>query len=121
MRKWDALFNELAGHPDMKPFLDDAVRVYLHQIALTLAVIKNIGKDALKPLPAFYGYPTHLHGKIEDEFQASQMDDLHTAFYSCNDGIKPGMPLSRRLASWLNEKIGEYNDKSTHITINRRV
>jgi hypothetical protein len=108
MRKWDALFNELADHPNMKPFLDDSVKVYLHQIALTLAVLRNQDRDALKPLPAFYGYPTHLHGNIEKEYQANQMDELHTAFYSCNNGVKPSMPISKQLMSWLKDKINVY-------------
>lgn len=108
MRKWDMLFNELADHPDMKPYLDDSVRVFLHQIALTLAVLKNQDRDALKPLPAFYGYPTHLHSKIEKEYQAHQMDELYTSFYSCNAGIKPNMPVSKHLASWLKDKINTY-------------
>lgn len=108
MRKWDALFNELADHPDMKPFLDDFVRVFLHQISLTLAVLKGQDSDKLKPLPIFYGYPTQLHSKIDKEYQANQMDELYTSFYSCNDGIKPNMPVSKYLALWLKDKVNAY-------------
>ncbi|MDR1663366.1 MAG: hypothetical protein LBR83_00385 [Clostridiales bacterium] len=109
MGEWDALFNELAGHPDMKIFFDDYSKVSLHEIALTLAVLKNQDKNTLKPLPAFYGYPTHLHEKMEKKYQAKEMDVLHTAFYSCNNGVKPNMPVMKPLMEWLRGKVSEYN------------
>ena len=96
----------------MKSFLDrsitahaEYVRVFLHQIALTLAVLRTQSRNTLKSLPVFYGYPTHLHNDIEKRFQANQMDQLHTAFYSCHDGIVPNMPVSKQLAAWLEEKV----------------
>lgn len=107
MCEWDALFNELAEHRDMKPFLDDTVKVFLHQIALTLTVLRKQNRDTLKPLPVFYGYPMHLHNKIEKYYQVSQMDQLHTAFYSHNSKI-PKKAVSKQLASWLEEKTNSY-------------
>jgi len=106
MQRWDALFNELEGHQDMKPFLcDETVRVYLHQIALTLAVLQAQSRDSLKPLPVFYGYPTHLHNKMEKDNQASQMNQLHTAFYSLHNSTMPKKSVSKQLTSWLDEKV----------------
>ena len=62
MQKWDALFYQLAEHQDMKQFLNSSlnkdaqnIRTYLHQIALTLTVLKNQSQNTLKPLPKFYG------------------------------------------------------------------
>ncbi len=115
MSEWDILFNQLVEHQAMRPFLDDetltvdgeTVRIFLHQIALTLAVLRKLSRNALKPLPVFYGYPTHLHGDIEKHRQASQMDQLHTAFYSCYDEL-PGMPISKRLASWIEDKVKQF-------------
>jgi len=79
MQKWDAMFYRLLEHQDMKQFLDEGVRTYLHQIALTLTVLKNQRKNTLKPLPNFYGYPMDSHKEIEKCRQANQMDQLHTA------------------------------------------
>ena len=101
MREWDALFIKLMEHQDMKPYLDDTVRTFLHQIALTLTVLRTQNRDTLKPLPIFYGYPTHLHNKIEKYYQASQIDQLHTAFYSPGNDKIPKKVVSKQLASWL--------------------
>ena len=116
MREWDAVFNQLLEHGDMKSFLEDemltidgqTVRIFLHQIALTLAVLKKLKRNALKPLPLFYGYPTHLHKDIERHYQASQMDQLHTVFYSCHDGVMPDMPVSEWLISWIEGRIKQF-------------
>ena len=115
MHKWDALFNMLVDHPKVKPLLDKSItedgeyiRVYLHQIALTLAVLKNQSKDTIKPLPLFYGYPTHLHKDIETYYQASEIDQLHTAFYNCHDSAKPRMPVSKQMRAWLKDKISTF-------------
>ena len=108
MGTWNALFLELAEHQDMKPFLDDTVRTYLHQIALTLAVLRTRNREALKPLPIFYGYPTHLHNKIERYYQASQMDQLHTAFYSPSDVKMPKKAVSKQLSAWLEGKVKQF-------------
>jgi hypothetical protein len=112
MQKWDELFYRLAEHQDMKQFLDEGVRTYLHQIALTLTVLKNINKNALKQLPKFYGYPTGSHKEIDVCNQASQMEQLHTAYYNCNDSIKPKMPVSKQLTAWLKDKVNQYESKS---------
>ena len=110
MQKWDAMFYLLAEHPEMKQFLNESVRTYLHQIALTLTVLKNQDKNTLKPLPKFYGYPMDSHKEIETCRQASQMDQLHTAYYNCNSSVKPRMPVSKELTAWLNEKINLYKN-----------
>jgi len=106
MRRWDALFNHLATHPDMVSFLkDDTVRTYLHQIALTLAVLQHQSETpcVLKPLSALYGYPAHLHNKIEKEHQARQMDDIRSAFYTIHNSTIPKKSISPTLSTWLNE------------------
>jgi len=108
MREWDALFIELMEHQDMKPYLDDTVRTFLHQIALTLTVLRTQNRDTLKPLPIFYGYPTHLHNKIEKYHQASQIDQLHTAFYSPGNDKIPKKAVSKQLASWLEDKAKQF-------------
>ena len=116
MSKWDDLFNLLLDHVEMRPFLDDealivdheTVRIFLHQIALTLTVLKNLKKSELKPLPFFCGYPTNLHGNISKYYQASQMDRLHTAFYSCHNGIAPNMPISKQLTAWLENTVKQF-------------
>ena len=116
MREWDSLYNRLLVDPEMAPFLDktiteyaEFIRVFLHQIALTLTVLKKLNRDALKPLPNLYGYPTHLHNDIEKQYQANQMDQIHTAFYSCRENVVPDMPVSERLATWLQEKVNSYH------------
>lgn len=110
MREWDALFVELAEHRDMKPFLDDTARVYLHQIALTCAILRKQSKDTLKPLPFFYGYPTHLHNKIETHYRSSLIDQLHTAFYTHSNAKIPKKAVSRQLAFWLEDKAGQFRE-----------
>ena len=110
MHEWDEMFHRLAKHQDMKQFLDESVRTYLHQIALTLTVLKNQDRNTLKPLPKFYGYPTSSHKEIDKCNQASQMDQLHTAYYNCYDSIKPRMPVSKQLVAWLNEKVCLYKN-----------
>ena len=121
MGKWDALFHELANHRDMKPFLanslnEDApfIRTYLHQIALTLAILKNQNIKTLKPLPKFYGYPTSLHKNIEKPYQVSQMDQLYTAYYNCYESIKPRMPVSKHLYLWLKDTISSYKKEEAY-------
>jgi len=84
------------------------VRTFLHQIALTLTVLRTQSKGALKPLPPLYGYPTHLHNKMNVEDQAGQMDQLRTAFYTYHDNTMPKKSISPPLASWLDEKISAY-------------
>jgi len=119
MREWDTVLNQLAEHDDMRLFLDDdtlavygaTVRIFLHQIALTLTVLKRLSRNELKPLPLFYGYPIHLHNEIEKYYQVGQMDQLHTAFYSGYDGIIPNMPLSKQLTFWLEEKVSLFQGK----------
>jgi hypothetical protein len=104
MRKWDTLFNHLATHPDMTLFLkDESIRTYLHQIVLTLAVLQHQNENpcTLKPLPALYGYPAHLHNKIEKEHQARQMDEIRTAFYTVHNSAIPKKAISPTLAAWL--------------------
>ena len=112
MREWNALFIELAEHSDMKPFLDDAVRTYLHQIALTLTVLRMQTRDTMKALPIFYGYPTHLHGKIDKLCQASQMDQLHTAFFSPGNNRIPKKAISAQLASWIKGKTTAFRQQT---------
>ena len=112
MQKWDAMFYLLTEHQDMKQFLNDSVRTYLHQIALTLTVLKNQNKNTLKPLPKFYGYPTSSHKEINECHQASQFEHLHTAYYNCYYSVKPRMPVSKQLVAWLNEKINRYKNYS---------
>lgn len=109
MREWDTLFVELAEHPDMKPFLDEPVRVFLHQITLTIALLRKQRSDTLKPLPAFYGYPAHLHNEIEKGHQASQMDHVYTAFYSPHSNV-PKKIVPSHLAAWLQEKTSQFHD-----------
>ena len=108
MREWDALFNQLAEHQDMKPFLDEGVKTYLHQIALTLAVLKTQNRNTLKLLPNLYGYPTGLHSKIEKQYQANQLDQLYTAYHNFNASAKPPMPVSKQLTAWLKDKVNAY-------------
>jgi len=110
MSDWNTLFNELAEHQDMKLYLkDETVRTYLHQIALTLAVLRTQNENLLKHLPAFYGYPTHLHSNIEQDYQAKQMDELHTAFFTPSNNRMPKKAISQQLASWFEEQINSYN------------
>ena len=117
MREWDDLFNRLADHREMKPYFDDetlavdgeTVGIFLHQIALTLTVLKKLDRDALKPLPAFYGYPTRLHRDMERYYRATQMEQLRTAFYSCRYGLTD-MPVSERLASWIEDKAARFRE-----------
>lgn len=101
------LFNQLVEHQEMKPFLSCTVKTFLHQIALTLTVLKKLHSVELKQLPIFYGYPTHLNGSIEKCNQASQMDQLQTAFLSCSHGL-PNMPVSEKTASWIEDKTKRY-------------
>lgn len=108
MGEWDSLFIKLMEHPDMKPLLDDTVKVYLHQIALTVAILRKQSKDTLKPLPFFCGYPTHLHNKIDKHHQASQIDQLHTAFYTHSNSKMPKKAISAQLASWLDDKASKF-------------
>ena len=116
MSEWDDLFYRLLESKEIEPFLDDetitvngeTVRIFLHQIALSLTVLKKLRRSELKPLPHLCGYPTHLHRHIEKYYQASQMDQLHTAFYSCYDSVMPSMPVSKQLETWLDDKITSY-------------
>jgi len=99
MADWDTLFNTLAESTEMKQFLtDETVRTYLHQIALTLSVLRTQNKKELKALPHLYGYPTHLYKKI---------NEARTAFYTPSHKI-PKKSISESLASWLNSKKNIY-------------
>jgi len=110
MGKWNTLFNQLLEHREMKPFLDNAItedaeyiRIYLHQIALSLTVLKNLKITELKPLPVYYGYPLHLHDDIEQYYRVSQMEQCHTAFYSW-EYCTPSELISEKLAFWIQNK-----------------
>jgi len=110
MADWDALFNTLAENIEMKKFLaDEAVRTYLHQIALTLSVLRTQNKKELKPLPHLYGYPTHLYKKI---------DEARTAFYTPHNKI-PKKSISESLACWLNSRINLYQSNKSIIAIDK--
>ncbi|MCL2364272.1 MAG: hypothetical protein FWC71_06370 [Defluviitaleaceae bacterium] len=112
MQAWDALFKQLVEHPDMQPFLEDeTVRIYLHQIALTAAVLKTQTVETLMPLPALYGYPTHLHNKMTQDNQVPQMDQIHTAFFTKHGNTIPKKHISASLTSWLDEKMKLYKNK----------
>ncbi len=111
MREWVDLFNHLKNHSRMQQLLKDkTVRVFLHQIALTITVLKKCKNDQLKALPLYYGYPAHLYEDIPGYYQAGSMSDLNTAFlnsfYQERDVLK--IPISGQLQSWILSSINEF-------------
>jgi hypothetical protein len=119
MSAWDDLFNQLLEHEEMKPLLDDSsfdvdgetIRIFLHQIALTVTVLKMQKRSDLKLLPRLYGYETGFHDHIEKCYQASQMDQVQTAFFTYNNsgrGSGRDMPMSEMLSSWIEDKAKQF-------------
>jgi hypothetical protein len=113
MKEWNELFTLLQKHEQMQPFLkDETVRIFLHQISLTMAVLKNCDRDELRALPLYYGYPTHLYGDFLPEYQARDMTTLNTACFAPDyqESIFPNMPVSEYLQKWIIESIKKFRE-----------
>ena len=112
MERWKELFEALKCHPVMeKHLLVEENRIFLHQAALCLAVLKNIPREAMRELPYYYGYPLHLHGEIPEVYRVSSMDRLNTTYFyrELHDWQKAaeGIAVSQGLGQWLTERIEE--------------
>ena len=102
MRSWDALFRELLINAEIGPFLSEGwIRTYLHQIALTLAALRELPREGIARLPKPYGYPAHLHAKIAGRGEAGEPPRAITAYYR---GAAAGVPRAVApdgFAAWL--------------------
>lgn len=110
MQAWMDMFAALGGHADMRPFLEkEWVDIYLHQIALTMAVLQRCGWSRLKPLPLYYGYPSHLHARMRCLDQAHDLAALNTAYFVPDDpdGGLSDMPVSPWLQAWIRAALQE--------------
>jgi hypothetical protein len=95
----------------MQPFLGgETVKTFLHQISLTIAVLKKCKRDELKALPMYYAYPTQLHNFLLPEYQINCMSALNTGYYAPIEPQKliPNMPVSKDLQDWINNSIKEF-------------
>jgi hypothetical protein len=112
MSAWNEMFAALRDHERMEEhFRNEDNRVFLHQAALCLTVLKNVPKAAMRELPYYYGYPVHLHTEIAAPYMAGSMDQLNTAFFyrELHDWREAAgqMAISEKLGEWLTERIAE--------------
>jgi hypothetical protein len=112
MKEWFELFTKIREEQRMQPFLkDETIRIYLHQATLSLSVLKKCTINMLKPLPLYYGYPTHIYTEIQKLYQVGNMSELNTAYYSPDFQGKdiPDMPVTNLLMDWLLKTKKEFN------------
>lgn len=112
MSAWNEMFLMLQNHERMEVHLrNEDNRVFLHQAALCLTVLKNVPRAAMRELPYYYGYPVHLHTEIAEKYRAGSMDQLNTAFFyrELHDWREAAgqMDVSEKLGEWLTERITE--------------
>ncbi len=112
MSAWNEMFTALRDHERMEEhLLKEENRVFLHQAALCLTVLKNVPKAAMRELPYYYGYPVHLHTETAAAYKAGSMDQLNTAFFyrELNDWREAAgqLDVSPKLGEWLSARVNE--------------
>jgi hypothetical protein len=113
LNAWAEAFSTLYGDPVLVGICekDERARTFLHQAALSGAIMKNLGRDEMAPLPDGYNYPVFFKETYGADKAFDTLDGVVTLRYDVYFQ-NPAPDWSAKLkgpaetVSWLEKRLG---------------
>lgn len=120
-REWASLLREMITDQQYQhsacitPFR----RIFLHQVAFTTAVIKNIQPDKIHWLPMTCGYPLDLHERVPEKKQVTTLNDIQCAITEDRWRRDPDwmstFTIQEPLKTWLEDAYLDFLKVTNHV------
>jgi hypothetical protein len=113
MSAWAEAFSALYRDPVLAGICakDERARIFLHQAALSGAIVKRLGRSEMAPLPDGYNYPLFFEKRYDADKAFDDLDGVVTLRYE-SSFKNPAPDWSAKLkgpaatVSWLEKRLG---------------
>ncbi len=102
MQAWRQYFKTLVSDSDFQagPCRDELHQVFLHQVVLSVLILKMIKWERIRFLPPEYSYPLHLQEKIPASRQIQTLNSTVCSVYE-DAGSMTGIEVEEPIKSWI--------------------
>ncbi len=109
LRGWKDAFETLQEDPAIAEMCeaDPAKNLFLHQVALAGAIVKNLRRDQILLYPRGINYNYLLHGQYPPESRIDSIDDIVTFRYDIgfrDPAVVAGLTGSKEIVDWIRER-----------------